>query len=76
MGDRVCAVIVESFLQVAAGMKLYRVEFLEKLAHAVCRDGILVIFDKVMTAFYRTGKVFAMDQTNIMPDSIGCPTGY
>jgi adenosylmethionine-8-amino-7-oxononanoate aminotransferase len=70
MGDRVCAIIVEPLLQGAAGMKLYRSEFLEKLVNAIRRHGILVIFDEVMTGFYRTGKMFAMDHTKIIPDFI------
>jgi adenosylmethionine-8-amino-7-oxononanoate aminotransferase len=70
IGDRVCAIIVEPLLQGAAGMKLYRPEFLEKLVHAVRSHGILVIFDEVMTGFYRTGKMFAMDHTNVTPDFI------
>ncbi|MDR2628633.1 MAG: adenosylmethionine--8-amino-7-oxononanoate transaminase [Puniceicoccales bacterium] len=70
IGDRVCAIIVEPLLQGAAGMKLYRPEFLEKLVHSVRSYGILVIFDEVMTGFYRTGKMFAMDHTNIVPDFI------
>ncbi|MDR2778989.1 MAG: adenosylmethionine--8-amino-7-oxononanoate transaminase [Puniceicoccales bacterium] len=70
IGNRVCAIIVEPLLQGAAGMKLYRPEFLEKLVHIVRRYGILVIFDEVMTGFYRTGKMFAMDYGNAMPDFI------
>jgi adenosylmethionine-8-amino-7-oxononanoate aminotransferase len=70
IGNRVCAIIVEPLLQGAAGMRLYRPKFLEKLVHAVRPYGILVIFDEVMTGFYRTGKMFAMDHTNIIPDFI------
>jgi adenosylmethionine-8-amino-7-oxononanoate aminotransferase len=70
IGDRVCAIIVEPLLQGAVGMRLYRPEFLEKLVHAVRQHGILVIFDEVMTGFYRTGKMFAMDHTDIIPDFI------
>jgi adenosylmethionine-8-amino-7-oxononanoate aminotransferase len=70
IGDRVCAIIVEPLLQGAAGMKLYRPKFLEKLVHVVRSYGILVIFDEVMTGFYRTGKMFAMDHTNVIPDFI------
>ncbi|MDR1173339.1 MAG: adenosylmethionine--8-amino-7-oxononanoate transaminase [Puniceicoccales bacterium] len=70
IGDRVCAIIVEPLLQGAAGMRLHRPEFLERLVHAVRPYGILVIFDEVMTGFYRTGKMFAMDHTNVTPDFI------
>jgi adenosylmethionine-8-amino-7-oxononanoate aminotransferase len=43
---------------------------LGKLVGAMRRYGILVFFDEVMMGFYRTGKIFAMDHTNIMPDCI------
>jgi adenosylmethionine-8-amino-7-oxononanoate aminotransferase len=51
-------------------MRLYRSEFLEKLVNKVREYGILVIFDEVMTGFYRTGTVFSMNQTNVLPDFI------
>ena len=61
MGDHVCAMIVEPLLQGARGMIMYRSEFLERLIKTVQKFGILVIFDEVMTGFYRTGRFFAMD---------------
>jgi adenosylmethionine-8-amino-7-oxononanoate aminotransferase len=70
MGDRVCAISVEPVLQGAAGMKSNRSEFLEKLICVICPQGILVIVDEVMTRFYRTGKMCAMDHTNVIPDFV------
>ncbi|MBR1943903.1 MAG: adenosylmethionine--8-amino-7-oxononanoate transaminase [Alphaproteobacteria bacterium] len=64
VGNNVCALIVEPLLQGARGMILYRPEFLEKLIKTVRHFNILVIFDEVMTGFYRTGKFFAMDYLN------------
>jgi adenosylmethionine-8-amino-7-oxononanoate aminotransferase len=68
IGDGVCALIVEPLVQGAAGMRLYRPEFLNKLVETVRRRGILVIFDEVMTGFYRTGKMFAMEYGAHVPD--------
>ncbi|MDR2458834.1 MAG: adenosylmethionine--8-amino-7-oxononanoate transaminase [Holosporales bacterium] len=70
IGDRVCALILEPLLQGSFGMRLYRPEFLERLVDRVREYGILVIFDEVMTGFYRTGKMFAMNYTNVLPDFI------
>lgn len=60
-GHEICALIIEPLLQAARGMVVYRPEFLEKLITTVRKYGILVIFDEVMTGFYRTGRFFAMD---------------
>ncbi|MDR1907643.1 MAG: adenosylmethionine--8-amino-7-oxononanoate transaminase [Holosporales bacterium] len=68
--EHVCALIVEPLVQGAAGMKMYRAEFLEKIVDEVRKYGILVIFDEVMTGFFRTGTMFAMDQTGVIPDLI------
>ncbi|MBQ3564755.1 MAG: adenosylmethionine--8-amino-7-oxononanoate transaminase [Alphaproteobacteria bacterium] len=72
MGDTVCALIVEPLLQGARGMVEYRPEFLEKLVKTVRKFGILVIFDEVMTGFYRTGRFFAMDYLSKMTPDIIC----
>ncbi len=42
-------------------MVVYRPQFLERLMQTVRKFGILVIFDEVMTGFYRTGRFFAMN---------------
>ncbi|MDR3179755.1 MAG: adenosylmethionine--8-amino-7-oxononanoate transaminase [Holosporaceae bacterium] len=70
VGDRVCALILEPLLQGSFGMRLYRSNFLERLVNTAREYGILVIFDEVMTGFYRTGTMFAMNQTNVLPDFV------
>ena len=60
-GHEVCALIVEPLLQAAKGMVVYRSEFLERLIATVRKFDVLIIFDEVMTGFYRTGRFFAMD---------------
>lgn len=67
---KVCAIILEPLVQGAAGMRMYRPEFLEKISNEARNHGVLVIFDEVMTGFYRTGKMFAMDHINFAPDII------
>ena len=49
---------------------MYRPEFLEQLVTLVRSFGILVIFDEVFTAFYRTGSYFAMDAVPTKPDLV------
>lgn len=64
----VCALIVEPLVQGAAGMKMYSPEFLDRIVEAVRKYGILIIFDEVMTGFYRTGTMFATNQIRNAPD--------
>ncbi|MDR3031433.1 MAG: adenosylmethionine--8-amino-7-oxononanoate transaminase [Holosporales bacterium] len=69
-GYNVCALIVEPLIQGAAGMRTYRPEFLNRIVEEVRKYGILVIFDEVMTGFFRAGTMFAMEQTTVVPDLI------
>ncbi|MDR1391190.1 MAG: adenosylmethionine--8-amino-7-oxononanoate transaminase [Holosporales bacterium] len=69
-GENVCAIIVEPLVQGAAGMRTYRSEFLDLITKEVRKYGILVIFDEVMTGFYRTGSMFAVDKCVEKPDII------
>lgn len=66
--SHVCALVVEPLVQGAAGMKMHRSSFLDKVVDVVKSYGILVIFDEVMTGFFRTGTMFATHQTNSQPD--------
>ncbi len=68
--EKVCALIIEPLVQGAAGMKMHSPEFLDKVVETVRRYGIIVIFDEVMTGFYRTGTMFALHQTKNIPDII------
>jgi adenosylmethionine-8-amino-7-oxononanoate aminotransferase len=70
IGERVCALILEPLLQGSFGMRLYRSEFLERLVNKAKKYDILIIFDEVMTGFYRTGTMFAMNQSNVVPDFV------
>ncbi|MBQ3945396.1 MAG: adenosylmethionine--8-amino-7-oxononanoate transaminase [Alphaproteobacteria bacterium] len=67
---KVCALIIEPLVQGAAGMKMHSPQFLDKIVETVRKYGILVIFDEVMTGFYRTGTMFATNQIKNTPDII------
>jgi len=64
------AIIVEPLIQGAAGMRLYRPQFLKALVDLVRSFGVLVIFDEVMTGFGRTGQPFACQTAQVFPDLI------
>lgn len=62
--------ILEPLIQGSAGMRIYSVSFLEKLTTLAKKYGTLVIYDEIMTAFGRTGKLFAFGHTKVQPDII------
>jgi adenosylmethionine---8-amino-7-oxononanoate aminotransferase len=66
----VAAMIVEPLVQGAGGMKMYAPEKLTAMIEWCKSQGILVIFDEVMTGFYRTGTCFAADQLPLKPDIV------
>ena len=68
--EKVCALIVEPLVQGAAGMRMYTPRFLDAVVNVVKQHGILVIFDEVMTGFFRTGTMFAFEQCSVVPDVI------
>lgn len=68
--DEIAALIVEPLVQGASGMRMCRPEFIKKVVEQVQSQGILVIFDEIMTGFGRTGTYFARDQIGVVPDFI------
>lgn len=53
--------IFEPLVQGAAGMRIYKSEWLNELVKLANDNGAKTIADEVMTGFYRTGKLFATD---------------
>lgn len=79
-GREVAGFIVEPLMQGAAGMWPHSPRFLDA-AVALCREHeILVIFDEVATGFGKSGKVFASQLSNVIPDILimgkGLTAGY
>lgn len=69
--DVVTALIVEPLVQGAGGIRIYSPKFLEKARKLCTKLDILLIFDEVAVAFYRTGTQFAYQQLqdeNAKPD--------
>ena len=62
--------ILEPLVQGSAGMRMYSIEFLNKLTTLAKKHHVIVIFDEVMTAWGRTGKLFAFEHSNVAPDII------
>ncbi len=62
--------IIEPLIQGSAGMRIYDAVILNQLVELCRKYDALVIFDEVMTGWGRTGKLFAYNHCNVVPDII------
>lgn len=76
----VAAVVIEPLVQGAAGMKLWPHGTLAAVRNWCNRTGALLITDEVLTGFGRTGKMFACEHEEVVPDLLilgkGLTAGY
>ena len=74
------AVIIEPLIQGAAGMKTWPTGMLKRLRNWCDANGAFLILDEVMTGFGRTGKMFACEHEEVVPDFLcvakGLTGGY
>lgn len=82
-GERIAAVIAEP-IQGNAGIRPLAPDFFDIIKPALRKTGALFIADEVQTGFARTGKMFAVEHWNFVPDIIagakalgnGFPIGF
>ncbi|HEY5811309.1 MAG TPA: adenosylmethionine--8-amino-7-oxononanoate transaminase [Terrimicrobiaceae bacterium] len=78
--DKLAAVIVEPIVQGAAGIHLWPTGMLKELRAWCDAHDVLLIFDEVLTAFGRTGSLFACEHESVLPDFLclakGLTGGY
>src|SRR5690606_3188545 len=66
-GDVACF-IYEPLVQGSSGMRMYSARILTQMIAAARAEGVICIADEVMTGFGRTGKMFASEFMDEMPD--------
>ncbi len=69
------AVVIEPLIQGAAGMRLWPTSMLSQLRTWCRSHGVLLIADEVMTGFGRTGRMFACQHENVVPDILALAKG-
>lgn len=66
---RVAAIIIEP-VQGEGGFNIASAPFLQSLRKICDKHGILLIADEIQTGFGRTGKIFAIEHADVVPDMI------
>lgn len=76
----IAAVVIEPLVQGAAGIRLWPAGMLRELRAWCDETGVLLIFDEVFTGFGRTGRMFACENEDVLPDFLclakGLTGGY
>lgn len=65
---QIAAIVIEPLVQGAAGIRLWPAGMLKELRAWCDQHRVHLIFDEVLTGFGRTGKMFACQHEDVLPD--------
>ncbi len=71
--DRVACVMMESFL--GGGASFAPPRYVQELRRWCTENDVVLIFDEIQGGFGRTGKIFAFEHYEVIPDIICCGKG-
>ncbi|MDA9563309.1 aspartate aminotransferase family protein [Flavobacteriales bacterium] len=72
--EKTAGVIIEP-IQGDAGLRIPSQEFITELRNRCTQTGAQLIFDEIQTGFGRTGKLFAFEHFNVVPDLLTIAKG-
>ena len=73
--ESLAGLVIEPLIQGAGGMRTWPDGLLRDLRVWCDRHGVFLILDEVMTGFGRTGKMFACQQEDVVPDFLALAKG-
>jgi len=73
--DTLAGIVIEPLVQGAGGMRTWPSGLLRDLRAWCDANGVFLILDEVMTGFGRTGKMFACEHEQVVPDFIALAKG-
>jgi adenosylmethionine-8-amino-7-oxononanoate aminotransferase len=67
--------VIEPLIQAAAGMVTHPPGYLKRIRELCTKFGVLLIVDEVATGFGRTGRMFACEHEDVVPDLMAISKG-
>jgi adenosylmethionine-8-amino-7-oxononanoate aminotransferase len=74
--DEIAGVVVEPLIQGAAGMRMYEPALLQRLRDATHTADTFLIADEVFTGYGRTGRMWACELADVVPDLLCTAKGF